>query len=160
MLFRSTGMSVLNSEMFVVQGGVWSPRVNVFNTNNFTWTRNITITGSSDSAIWVVVASPQYNCLYVSDPGLRAVHLYNLSNNVITQWYVGGWCYGLSLTSTYNVLVTLYDTRRVKEYLPDGSKRIREIILDGSIEYPYHTVQLSRDRLVVSHGVDHCTECV
>ena len=79
-----TGISVLNSELFVLRGGESSSQVNVYNTNNFTWTRNITITGSM--RLWAVVASPRYNCLYVSDPKLRAVHLYNLSNNVITQW--------------------------------------------------------------------------
>ena len=42
------GISVLNSELFVVRGGWLSvQQVNVYNTNNFTWTRNITITGSS-----------------------------------------------------------------------------------------------------------------
>ena len=79
-----------------------------------------------------MVASPGYNCLYVSDLELRAVHLYNLSNDVITRWSVGGECYGLSLTSTHNVLVTLYDTRQVQEYSPDGRRLIREINLDGS----------------------------
>ena len=55
------------------------------------------------------------------------------------------------LTSTHNVLVTLYDTRRVQEYSPDG-RLIREISLDESIKYPRHTVQLSSDRLLVSHA--------
>ena len=145
-----TGISVLNSELFVVRGSVSPSQVNVYNTNSFTWTRNITITGSS--GLRAVVASPRYNCLYVSDPDLKAVHLYNLSNNVTTQWSVSGWCRRLSLTSTHNVLVTQWDTRRVKEYSPDGSRLIREISLDGSIEYPHHSVQLSSDQLVVSHG--------
>ena len=63
----------------------------------------------------------------------------------------GGQCYALSLTSTHNVLVTLADTRRVQEYSPDG-RLIREISLDESIVSPQHTVQLSSDRLLVSHG--------
>ena len=100
-----------------------------------------------------MAASPRYNCLYVSDIVLNAVHLYNLSNNVITRWSVVGRCYGLSLTSTHNVLVTLLHTRRVQEYSPDGRRQIRAINLDGSIEYPLHTVQLSSDQLLVSHGL-------
>ena len=114
-------------------------KVNVYNTNNFTWSRNITINGSL--SLCAVFASPRYNCLYVSDPDLRAVYLYNLSNNVITQWSVGGQCSRLSLTSTHNILVTLFDIRRVQEYSPGGSRLIRGISLDISIEDPHHTVQ-------------------
>ena len=64
---------------------------------------------------------------------------------------MGGWCGGLSETSTYSVLVTLYDTKQIKEYTTDGSL-MREISLDSSMERPWHSVQLSSDRLVVSHG--------
>jgi len=58
-----------------------------------------------------------------------------------------GW--GLSLTSTGNVLVTPLFTKQIQEYTPDG-RLIRKIRLDSSIEYPMHSVQLSSDRFVVS----------
>ena len=45
-----TGISVLNRELLVVGSGVSSPQVNVYNTNNFTWIRDITICGSSSNA--------------------------------------------------------------------------------------------------------------
>jgi len=64
---------------------------------------------------------------------------------------VGGEGYGLSLTSTDNVLVTLGDTKQLNEYTPDG-RLMREISLDSSIEHPWHSVQLSGDWFVVSHG--------
>jgi len=69
----------------------------------------------------------------------------------MTNWSVGGECYGLSLTSTDNVLVTLWDTKEIIEYTPDGGL-IREIELDSSIERLWHSVQLSSNRFVVSHG--------
>jgi len=61
------------------------------------------------------------------------------------------YCYGLSLTSTNNVLVTQYNTKQIKEYTPDG-RLIREISLDSSIVSPRHSIQLSSNRFVVSHG--------
>ena len=95
------GISVLNIELFVVRDRVSTSQVNVYNTNNFTWTRNITITGSS--TLCAIVASTWYNCLYISEPGLNVVHFYNLSNNVITRWSVSGRCFGLSPTNTRHV---------------------------------------------------------
>jgi len=82
---------------------------------------------------------------------LTVVHRYNLSNNVITKWSVGGTCYRLSLTSTHNVLVTLWDTKQIQEYTPDG-RLMRKISLDCSIGSPYHSVQLAGDRFVVGHS--------
>jgi len=104
------GITVLGSELFAVRGS--SGQVNVYNTNNFMATRIISITGSS--SLCAIVASPRYNCLYISDVVLNVVHRYNLSNNVITMWSVGGECWGLSLTSTHNVLVTLQDTKQIR----------------------------------------------
>ena len=71
------GTSVLNIELFVVRDRVSTSQVNVCNFNNFTWTRNITITGSS--TLCAIVASTWYNCLYISDPGLNVVYLYRSS---------------------------------------------------------------------------------
>jgi len=66
-------------------------------------------------------------------------------------WVESGDCTGLSLTSTDNVLVTLRDTKLIQEYTRDG-RFIREIHLNGSIEHPHPSVQLSNGTFVVSHG--------
>jgi len=141
------GITVLGSELFVAR--VKSTHVFVYNTSNSTLTRNISITGSS--RLRAIVVSPHYNCLYISDDGLKVVHRYNLYNNVLTKWSVGGECYGLSLTSSHNVLVTLWNTKQIQEYTPVG-RLLREISLDSSIVYPVHSIELSSDRFVVSHG--------
>jgi len=143
------GHTVLDGELFVVRGR--SSQVSVYrHTHKFNLIRNISINGSS--YLWAIVASPRYNCLYISDDRLNVIFKYILSNNVITEWSVGGDCYGLSLTSTDNVLVTLQDTKQINEYTPD-ERVIRKISLyNSSIERPRHSIQLSSDRFVVSHG--------
>ena len=142
------GLTLLNNELFVVRG--CSKQVDAHNTNNFLSNpRSIKIEGSI--YLWSLVASSWNNCLYISDPDLMVVHRYNLSDKVTTQWCVGGKCYGLSLTSTHNILVTMEDPKKIKEYTPNGIS-VREISLDGSMEYSKHSVQLSSDRLIVSHG--------
>jgi len=142
-----TGITVMDSELFVV-GGL-SSQVAVYNTNNFTWTHHLFIPGSL--SLRAIVASPRHNCLYISDEVRRLVYRYNLSNNVLTHWSVGGDCYGLSLTSTDNLLVALLNIHQINGYSPDGSL-IRKLSLDSSIAYPMHCVQLSSDRFVVSHS--------
>jgi len=145
------GITVLGREVFVVRGGL--SYLNVYNYNTFNVTRTLAIPASSN--LQAIVASPRYNCLYISDIGLDVIHQYNFSNNVITKWSVGGDCYGLSLTNKDNVLVTLFNHKLIQEYTWDGVL-IREISLDRSIEGPYHCVQLSTDHLVVSNrGSNH-----
>jgi len=144
------GITVLDSELFAVirvRGG--AKQVSVYNINNSSLTRNISITGSSH--LRAIVVSPRYNCLYISDSRLKVVHRYNFYNNVITNWSVGECCWGLSLTSTDNVLVTVWGIKQIKEYTSNGLL-MREISLDSSIVHPQHSIQLSSDRFVVSHG--------
>jgi len=62
-----SGITVLGSELFVL---IYETRqVNVYNTNNFTLTHSITITASPTPNLTAIVASPRYNCLYISDAG-------------------------------------------------------------------------------------------
>jgi len=55
-------LTVLGSELFVVR--YMSLLVYVYNTNNFTLTRTIAVPGSL--ILRAIVASPRYNCLYIS----------------------------------------------------------------------------------------------
>ena len=78
----------MNNELFIVQRD--KPHVYVYNADNYTYTRSITITGSLQ--LWAIAASPRHNSLYISDTTLHTIHLYNLSNNNITSWKVGDEC--------------------------------------------------------------------
>jgi len=73
--------------------------------------------------------------------------------NVIKSWSVGGVCCGLSITKSYNLLVTVHNSNIIQEFTPNG-QLVREIVLDSSIDHPQHCVQLARDRYVVSHEGD------
>ena len=115
----TTGITVLNHDLFVVRG--WNlQHVDVYNTNNnYAYSRTIDITESKD--LRAIVSRSQNNCLYISDDKQMTIYRYNLSNNTITQqWPIGGACVGLSLTSTANILVTLWNINQLEEYTPDG----------------------------------------
>jgi len=141
------GLTIHGSELFVVRSA--SSQLSVYNTKNFTLTRNMTIENSIDMR--EMVASPGGNSLYISDPGLRGVHRYDLSNNVHTQWSVGGQGRGLFVKKNNNILVTVWDALVVKEYTP-GGKLIREIPLDSSMKTPWHSIELSNGQFIVCHG--------
>jgi len=57
------------------------------------------------------------------------------------------------VSGTGNLLATLWTRNQVKEYSHDGVL-IRVISLDSSIENPYHSVQLTNNRFIVSHGIN------
>jgi len=109
-----SGLTVLGNELFVVRVG--SSHLSVYDTNNFTLTRNITIANSI--TMRNVVASPGYNSLYISDPDLKGVHRYDLSNNVHTQWSVGGEGRGLFVKKNNNIFVTELDTQKKRNTHP------------------------------------------
>ena len=64
---------------------------------------------------------------------------------------MNGHPYGLSLTSSDHLLVTIRNTKQLHEYTTDG-RLVRSIQLDDSIDRPWHAVQLTTGQFVVSHG--------
>ena len=144
-----TGIAVLRSELFVVRYG--PTRLYAYNTTNFLLTRNRVIDGSA--GLRAIVASPQHNYLYISDIDQKAIHLYDLTKDIITKILKIGVSHGLSLTSLNNVLVTV-NSKTVKSLTANGSFN-GEIKLNSSIESPQHSVQLSSNKIVVSHGFDN-----
>jgi len=59
---------------------------------------------------------------------------------------------GLSVTrKNNNVLVTLYGAKIIAEHRTDG-ELIREIKLDDSVDYVWHSVQLTSGQFAVSHA--------
>jgi len=142
------GITVLNSELFVVRGSSQG-EVKVYNSSNLRSIRTLTVPGSK--RLQRIVACPSSNCLYISDARLEIIYRFDVGTNiVICSWSVGGACRGLSLTSSHSILATFVETRHVREYTQDGSL-IREIRLDDSIERPLHCIQLSIDQFIVCH---------
>jgi len=146
------GITVLGGQLFAIQSVP-----HVYNTTTFNLTRIIPISGSKHLS--AIVASPRYNCFYASDFGLELVHRYDLTNNVVTKWSVGGNSYGISITRSYHLLVTVYTSNQLKEYTQDGNL-VRVINLDRSMERPWNAVELSNDQFVVSHDTPLHRVCI
>ena len=63
------------------------------------------------------------------------------------KWSVAANPWGLSINTSYNVLVTCRGAHRIQEYTPGGSL-LREVVINNSS--PYHAIQLSDDQFLVS----------
>jgi len=154
---RITGLTALNNTLFVVRDGL-SVGVDVYDSNNFTLLRSLSLPAYARP--WAILGNPQYNYLYMTDTVRNVIYLYNLSSNVVTNWTIGGICYGLSLTSSFNILATLNDVSRVEEYTAGGCF-VQGFGLDSSIQYPFHCVQLSSGFFGVIHqGAVQVRVCV
>jgi len=149
------GITVLMEELFVTRG----KQVDVYNNSSFILSRQLAIPDAK--YLSAIVACTRNSCLYVSDTGRKIIYRYDArSNNVTAQWSVSVGCELLSLTKTYNLLVTSSKSKQIREYSPDGSL-ISEIRMHPSMDGLQHCVQLSDDRFVVSHqGTMLCRVCI
>jgi len=149
-----TGLTVLGSEVFVVQD---SPQVYVYDSTSFTSTLNIMIPKSKQ--LRGIVSCSHNNCLYAREYSGKTIYRYDLSNDTTTKWSVSGKCWGLSVNKCYNLLVTLYDTNKIQEYTTNGSL-IREISLESSLAGSKHCIQLSTGNFVISQVLTFQRICI
>jgi len=151
---KVTGITILGSDLFVVR---CSSQVHVYDSTNFTSSRNIMIPGSQE--LRGIVSCSHNNCFYASGTEHKIVYRHDLANNTTTQWLVSGTCWGLSVNKRYNLLVLLYDTNKIHEYTTNGIL-INEIYLESSLAGSKHCVQLSNDNFVVSQDAPLHRICV
>lgn len=144
-----SAVTVLSNELFVLKE---LTKIHVYNRGDFTSTQKIT-----DPAMKFpecLVASRQYNCLYLSDKALGLIFRVELPTEdvvVITNWKVKGRPDGLSNTRSKNPLVTVPKARAIKEFTTRGIL-IKHIQLDASMKNPKQAVQLFSGDYVIGHA--------
>ena len=148
---RVVGVTVCNEKLFVLRGES-KQRIEQYNVKTFNELTSITVNGLRDGVYsWykTLTSCNVNNCLYVNDR--YNVFRVDLSTNNVISWPVVGHPHGLSVNRTSNVLVTCIDDHTIKEYSSSGSL-VRSIQLKlNHVKSPYHSVQLTDGRYVVSH---------
>ena len=137
-------ITVLGRKVFVTKQ---TSHVKVYDSHNFTLTRNIKIPGGK--SLTDIIS--YINCFHVYGSRHKIIHRYDLSNKVTTQWRLTEECRGLSVSKRDNILVSLCNM--IEEYTTHGLL-IRKISLDASIDKTTHCVLLSTGNFVVSHEGD------
>ena len=88
----------------------------------------------------------------MSDYDNSCIHRYHLASSAISKWLLPYKPYGLSLTSSCNLLVTCRKPNTLVELSADSGQWVRIVALQSGIVKPYHGVQLTTGQLVVCHG--------
>jgi hypothetical protein len=88
--------------------------------------------------------------VYISDYELECIHRIYVANCSITQWQVNDIPWGLSVTRSHHLLVTLPLKKSIQEYNSHGNLK-REIPLNDSIDNPQHSIELSSGLFVVCY---------
>jgi hypothetical protein len=142
---RIFGLTTLNNELYVHYQG---KDITVYDTQTYSVQRTLQIPRLNE--VEDMTSCIRHQCIYVADWENKVIHRVE-KEKPITQWPVNDHHIGLSVNSTYNVLVTCYKVSKFKEFTTDG-QLIRQINLQSDIIHPWHTVELTIDQFVVCHG--------
>src|SRR6218665_1837302 len=150
------GLTILNEELFVVSK--WNSEVEVYNSITFCFSRQWNL--KEIDRPQDIVSCNRNQCLYIN--GYIEVGQPNKilkidpNGTLIGNWSTGDeFGLGLSVTKESNVLLTVYNRNKLKEYSPEGLL-FREINLSvAEIRSPYHALKLDNDHFLVSHSEIH-----
>ena len=137
---------LLSDELFVCY--MKKPKISGYNKDTFSLQRTGSVPGWG--CVEDMASCQRHQCVYISDWKKKAVHRVD-NNNQITQWSVDDEPFGLSVNSTFNVLVTCHEVGKIKEFTTD-CKLTREISLQSDITNPSQAIQLANYQVVVCHG--------
>ena len=154
------GVVTLNGELFVLKSENERKleQIEVFDSETYLPKRCLTIEDLKDPSS--IAACQRYNCLYVSDVELSAIHRVDLETNAASRWSVDARPSGLFVTQTSTLLVTLNSSGVIQEFTTRG-EIVREVKLSHSFDLPLHAVELPSGNLVASHaGLKEHSVCI
>lgn len=166
-----SGIALLNSQIFTTRYS--TSEVGVYD-SSFAFSRAMRVTKEGtlrkDAALLMltgptqvlrdphcIVACSLNDCLYVVNRTEResaASDIVRISPNgiLLNKWAVEDNSYGrISVTDKGTVIKTFHLTSHLVEYTCEG-QMIRDIVLPGSMERPWHAMQTPNGEFVVSHG--------
>jgi len=152
------GVTLLNDELYVLRDRDVD-QADVYSTMDFTLRRCLTVPRLRGIDLQDVTSCEQKRCIYISDDGTgnTCVHRLGLDGSIRKWPVVRGSPWGLSVTRSFNLLVTCSDWSSenaiVIELSSDAGECVREITLESVVELPWHCVQLVSGQYLVCHGV-------
>jgi hypothetical protein len=146
------GVTVNNCRLFVLRYPNHQ-QIEVYDTTTFKFQETMNIDGLSNDWSNGLTACVSNNCIYMNDYPQCTIHKVTLaadSRPEVIHWVVDDEPIGVSLNAERNLLIMLHAQTRLLEYSPNGSL-VREIRLQLNDDklFPFHAIQLTRDRFVV-----------
>lgn len=141
-----TGITVFDNKIYVTKMDV--SQVDVFQPDTFEMLNPLTVDGLCSP--YAIVSCEPNRCLFISDTARQVIHRVEFPDK-FTRWSIEDESYGLSVTNSFNLLVTLYNTPQLIEYTPDGTP-VRTVDLPENCCHPIHSIQVDDDTFLVCHG--------
>ena len=140
------GITCLADEVFIVCHG--RAEVQVFDVDTLSLKRRLPVTGLNSA--YDLASCVQNSCLYSCNLNDDCVFKIDMKGNA-TSWAANGATYSLSVSSKSNVLVTCNSPSKLTEFTTDG-RLLRQIRLQQTVPYLYHSVQYSNGKFLVSNN--------
>ena len=146
------GVTSVNDKLFVLLKRD-SSQIAVYSINDYQLLDPINVDGYKPAEIARDITScVRHRCLYIPDHVKSCIRTYDLASNAANGWSVAGKPVSVSVTLSFNLLVMCREPNKLVELRADSGQSVREITLQPEIEYPWHSVQLTTEQLVVCHG--------
>ena len=145
------GVTSVDDELFVLLGRD-DNQVAVYSINDYQLLRHLHVPGLKRHYSNHMTSCVRHKCLYMSDVCDKCIHRYDLASSAISKWLLPYKPYGLSLTSSNNLLVTCRKPNKLVELSADSGQWVREIALQSDIVKPFHGAELTTFEFVVCHG--------
>ena len=144
------GIACLNDQLYVLRSRL-ADQVEVYDIPNYSLQHHLPVPklrGLADMA-----SSSKCHCLYLVDCVARDVHQVYVETGTSTTWPVNDDPWGISVTSSNDVLITCDEACKLKIFSPTGNL-LREILLYPDIMNPSHVVEMVDRNFVVCHGAE------
>ena len=141
------GVTLLAGEIYLLRYKE-RDQVEVYNVITYRLLRCLTvpkIRGFND-----MTSCEHYHCVYISDYIVKCVHRLDIQG-AFTRWVLSESPWGISVNTSYNVLATCPDVRKIKEFSSHG-QLLREITLHDDVVNPQHAIQTRSGQFIVCHG--------
>jgi hypothetical protein len=97
-----------------------------------------------------MASSARLQCVFVADTTNDVIHIVD-KVDITNSWPVNDIPSSLSVNAVDNVIVTCKQVKKIKELTTDG-KLVRVVKLANELFNPRHTIQLTNDQFLVTHG--------
>ena len=141
------GVTSLDNKIFLFRPKE-RDEVEVYDVINYRLQRCITVPNSR--GFTDMTSCEHYHCLYIGDHIAECVHRIDV-HGAAKRWPVNDKPRGLSVNAAYNMLVTCYRVRKIKEFSSHGDL-LRELTLPDDVINPRHTIRLRSGQFIVCHG--------
>ena len=141
------GMTILNDELYVYYQ-MKNRTVSVYNKDRFDLQRTFSVPGLG--GVSDMTSCRRYRCIYISDHVNNAIHRVADTYH-ISKYPVSDTPHGLSVNSSFNVLVTCDKAAKIKVFTTYG-KLLRDISLQSDIVNPWCSAEVGDEQFVVCHG--------